>query len=281
MVGFGSYTSGSVNQSGRVAYTLDGGVTWETAAFDGVDDDPETADCDEYTFYTNLNTVALLQPGVRSYNGGGDDWRLEFFVSSRNTSAPSCALARVLVEPSGGSVSASWTWYPLDRDTGICPIDGRNLTGVATSPWGEDAFIWGSYTSWPLSGSRSGGVCAVDVDDPTDAAGARKEVIDPQDWRFSIGAVEPHPYVSDLLAVAPLLDAISWQKCHQDGDGDCPDAPRVLLVDHDAAGWTVNQVASMAPSSAGNALAWTDLQDAALIYGTAGGGAWRGEVLWQ
>ena len=280
-------TADGFTWTGRLAYTVDGGVAWDAAEFDGdwAPNDPENDDCDETAFFEHVNAVAILGAGGRTYNWGGDDWRLEVFVSTDYASNTSedyhhCALARVVVEPDPDGVPEStWTWYTLDRDDDntVCRVDGRNLGGVATAPWGEDAFVWGGYGYVQSNGDRFGGVCAVDIDDP----GLRGTVISPHAWQLSIGAVAPHPWVADLVAVAPLLDGETWAQCHHDGDGDCPDDPRLLLVENGVGGWSTSQVFTMPPSLAGSALDWTDLGTSAVVYGTSGSGTWMGTLGWD
>ena len=157
------------------------------------------------------------------------------------------------------------------------------MLGVSTSPWGDDAFIWGQYSRAGGATARKGGVCTVDIDDP--AATQRRMIVDPQTWQFSIGSVAAHPWVSDLVAVAPDLDTVAWALCHLDGDGDCPDAPRPLLLERTSTGWTTSQLGTMPPSLAGDALAWTELGSTTmlptLVYGTAGSGTWLGALSWD
>lgn len=90
-------------------------------------------------------------------------------------------------------------------------------------------------------------------------------------------------FLTDLLAVAPDLDTVAWAQCHKTGEGDCPDAPRPILMERGASGWTAYQVANMPPGLAGTALAWTNLDEAitTLVYGTAGQGTWLGTLWWD
>ncbi|MBM4364967.1 MAG: hypothetical protein FJ102_02050, partial [Deltaproteobacteria bacterium] len=241
LVGFGSYSygSGASEVTGTVGYTIDGGESWHQVDFDGDWDGDAIAgdadDCDEHDFYAKLKGMVLVGKGdtsaaweLDSVEGLTDasEGGLDFFLASRDSTAGGasdgqCALARVQVDSTG----ATWTWYDLSDTTLDCAVDEENMRGIVASPWSDDLFIWGSYDY--VSTGSSGGVCAMDIDDVS----LTRQVVDPDIAQFSIGDVAPHPQVSDLIAVAPILDADAWVECMSSGAGDCPDEPRPILME--------------------------------------------------
>lgn len=100
-------------------------------------------------------------------------------------------------------------------------------------------------------------------------------------WQLAIGDVAPCPEVADPLFVALLLDAEAWDQCKLAGAGDCPDAPMPLPVERNSGGgWSVTSSGSAPPMTTATAAAWTSLSAPSLLFGTEGGGAWRGAISW-
>ncbi len=71
------------------------------------------------------------------------------------------------------------------------------------------------------TGYGRGATGAIDITDDTLAT----RVVDPSAYQLAIGDVSPHPEVTDLLVVAPMLDADAWLQCMEPGAGSCPDVP--------------------------------------------------------
>jgi hypothetical protein len=289
LVGFNSYSynDGANEVGGRVAYTIDEGAAWTTVPFNGdwagtptyADDD-----CVAYDFYGKLKGVSFVGKGDLSWATELDgtpgltdpsEGSLDFFVASRNPTIGGandgrCALARVTVDSTG----TSWTWFDLSAGALACDVDEENLRGVAASPWSNEVFVWGFYEY--SAGVHEGGVCAIDVDDATLAS----RVVNPATYQLAIGDVSPHPAVADLLAVAPLLDGDAWLECMEPGAGACPDAPYPMFAERTGSGWNVTVLGSAPPMTTATAVSWAPLDQARLLYGTEGGGAWRGEISW-
>lgn len=257
VVGFTSYTyddgTKNVDVTGRIAYTLDGGISWDPVEFEpyyrplgertGIYCSARFGcECSEWDFYNALSSVALLKQTDRTYYNSSTDWNLSFFASSSYlgssaaVSPEHCALAKIDVG-SGGTV---WTWYDLEPTAADpqldCNVNGDVLAGVATANWGDQAFIWGNYRR---SGSQhDGGVCSVSIDDD--------DVVEPitpaTSYRHGIGAVAPHPSVSGTLAVAPSQTASTWSECMEVAAGSpprCEGHPLPLLIDQSGPNWMV------------------------------------------
>jgi hypothetical protein len=281
---FESYTTTSA-VDGSLAYTVDSGVNWTKVAFDGdwAGDGATADDCVAYDFFERVKGVALVHRGIDSFaddtdaDGDADDWQLDFFVASRdpdttNASNGHCALARVTVTPTG----TNWTWFPLDRASATidCEVDEENMRGVDTLPWSNEVVVWGFYDY--DAGTHAGGACVIDVDDPTIVT----ELVDPAVYQFSIADVAPHPWVNDLLLVAPYIDAGTWSQCHETGAGDCPDIPYPMFAERSGGTWALSTLSSAPPALVATAANWTDFSDPAVLYATEGAGAWRGALSW-
>lgn len=294
LIGFQSYSylGGASEVAGTLAYTIDGGANWTEVAFDGDwegdgvgDGDADGYDdCDQYDVMSKIKGVTLVAKGDLSWateidgtDGitAGTEGELDFFVASRDAATGGghdgrCALARVHVDSTG----VDWTWFDLSNAALTCDVDEENMRGVVASPWSNDVFVWGFYEY--TAGVHEGGVCAIDRDDDTIAS----RVVDPAQWQLAIGDVAPSPEVADLLFVAPLLDAEAWIQCQEAGAGDCPDAPMPLIAERVGGPWVVTSLNAAPPMTTATAAAWTSLSDPWLLYGTEGGGAWRGQLTW-
>lgn len=281
---FTSYTT-TAAVNGRLAYTVDSGTTWNTVTFDGdwADNGATSDDCDAYDVYEKVKGVALVHRGVDTFaddtdaDGDADDWRLDFFLASRDTDTSDasnghCALARVTVT----MTATTWTWFPLDRASGSidCEVDEENMRGVDTLPWSDEVVVWGFYDY--NGGTHSGGACVINIDSATSVT----ELVDPAVYQFSIADVAPAPYINDLLLVAPYIDAGTWLECHEASAGDCPDRPYPLFAERSGGSWTLTALAEVPPSLVATAVNWTDFNDPAVLYATEGAGAWRGALTW-
>lgn len=289
LVGFNSYSydHGATEVAGRVAYTIDGGANWSTIPFDGDwanTPTDATDDCEPYDFFAKIKRVSFVgkggiswateidgTPGLTSTTEGG----LDFFVGSRNPATTGsndghCALARVSVNSAG----TTWKWFDLSDSTLACDVDEENMRGVVSSPWSKEVFVWGFYEY--DSGVHQGGVCAIDIDNPTSVT----RVVDPAVYQVAIADVAPHPEVTDLLVMAPLIDADAWLQCMETGAGSCPDQPLPMFAERSGPGWAVTVLGNAPPMTTTTAAAWSGLADPWVLYGTEGGGAWRGELSW-
>lgn len=301
---------GETLQTGRIAYTVDSGATWVPVPFDGdysaflasSESCPtEGCVCDEYQFMAHVQNIVLLKQADRSFYNVADDWRLEFFAASPWTSgawtseeAEHCSVAKIAVEagPDGSDAGTEpdlivdWTWYGIDKDVDFsgCSLDPHSLSGVSTSLWGDEAFLFGAYSHFQNTSGSSpvqhhyGGVCTVDIDDPLVP---RTAVVSPNNWQFGIGAVAPHPYVTGMVAVAPLASTLGWEQCMQDGAGDCPDRPLILMADKASGSWMVAPMRGTPPNPNAMSMEWLPLAEMGLVFGSTGSGAWKGSIAWD
>jgi hypothetical protein len=124
----------------------------------------------------------------------------------------------------------------------------------------------------------TGGVCEVDVDDPA----TLQQVVDPLVWQFDIGDVEPHPWVNDLLLIAPQQTTTSYLECLVVNAGPCLANPVPLIAERGSAStWFVYAFDEAPAHQATGSAAWGSLSESNLFVGTAGGGAYRGDLSWD
>ena len=102
---------------------------------------------------------------------------------------------------------------------------------------------------------------------------------------YNIVDIAAHPTLTNLIAVAPQLDASAWFECMElDPAGTasvgCPDVPAPLVMTRDGATWREMSVsADLPPSLIGTSIAWGE-KETKLFYGTEGAGAWRTNASW-
>jgi hypothetical protein len=242
-------------------------------------------------FVEKVNAVALLPLADRSWYSDLTDWRFEFFVTTQYAGRDvnhedRCALARVVIEPDEffplSEPITDWTWHGLDNGANYpnCTLNGDSLLGVSTSRWGTEAFIWGGYSvnNPTTSPKHYGGVCSVDIDTPN----VYSQLVSPSDWHLGIGAVAAHPYVSDLVAIAPRLTGSEFYECKQAALGAaCADKPRLILAEKAGGAWTLTQMATMAPNPNATAIEWMPLDEPGVGMASGGGGGWKGELSWE
>jgi hypothetical protein len=292
--------------AGRLAYTLDGGVTWTRIDFDG-DADPETEgdECDAYDFFRGP-VVSLVHPGADTYwvdndDSGdvseGDDWKIDLVVGARSL-VRECTFARVTVSPTD---PGTWHWGTLDYDAssayGGCQVDARNFKGLVTSPWADELYVWGTYSTAgrtpPLA--EHGGVCAIHLDDSDPSnfnpvASMLSPVGTDNRYEFDVEDVVPHPNVADLVLVVPTFTDTSLQMCENNlirgGIEICPRSPDPVLLERSgdsSSPWNASFLPDPPPAPSGSAAAWSDADAntaGRIYYATAGSGAWRGTVTW-
>lgn len=312
-------SAGSTHVRGRIAYTTDGGENWESVPFADEDGDfsgsylgtlpadcagspaadPNDCWCDGDLFFDGINDITLLADPGHTYPTS-TDWHFEMFVSSAYNHAGEndthwsgdadtgstadwqygwkedhCSLAKLVIEDG----VPEWTWYTLDNsDTApTCSLSGDTVVGVAAAPSGESIFVWGGYRN-PSGSIVTGGVCEVDVDDPA----TLQQVVDPLVWQFDIGDVEPHPWVNDLLLIAPQQTTTSYLECLVVNAGPCLANPVPLIAERGSAStWFVYAFDEAPAHQATGSAAWGSLSESNLFVGTAGGGAYRGDLSWD
>lgn len=304
---------------GRVAYTVDGGVTWTEIAFDASSD----ASCSaisslQYDFFLNDAQLALDHVSGSTWWTSGTDWGLSFFVlagdtnGSLTTAGKSCSLWRVAVDAAGAG--AGWSNLDFDYDAAGCKLNSNTADGVAVSPWSERVVVWGGYSrftngSTDASQHGYGGACFMNFD------GTNKlRVLDPDlsaNW-FAVKDMAPHPYVVDTWFVTPHVDAEAQSQCIRerasDGAGGyvwdndwasvysaCaepvpfilqrrpPASPGWMVVDLPITGLDTLRGTEMATAYGDG---WTviggpvGVELEQLLYGTNGSGVYRGILSW-
>lgn len=284
---FQSYAVDSTDHPGRIAYTVDGGATWASVTFNGDwDGEGALAECDEYEFFRRpkgMSLVMRLAPSGSHFTDSGD-FAFILLVGSRYEDAESendehCGIARVTI--SDAVPDGQWEWFPTYQGSGetLCKIKERDLRGIVASPWSKEFFTWGFYRF--EDSDHFGGVCETDLEDPT----ISHLIVDPAIHHYSIADVAPNPYVTDVLFVAPILDVSAWEECQEATSGACltstDNIPYPFFEERISVGWTPTiPTTDYPPSFSATSLAWTDLDDPAILYGTEGAGAWRGSMSW-
>jgi hypothetical protein len=288
---FASY--GSVE--GRLAYTLDGGNTWETIPYQS----PDKFDYSCGTmadFFDDSLSLTLLKRGTTSHwedDGDGvaeiTEWALDIMVgSSGNTDE--CMMAHI--EFAG---NPTWEWYdnqPAELDAGDCRVTRAGFDGLTGTNWSNEIFFWGGYsaedTGLNANGwSEYGGVCALDLN-----TGTITSVISPTPndhaFEYQFADVAPSPNVADLLLVTGRQTPASVKECMEPiGTGPmsgslCPNATPPLLVTRGYTGnWIKTPLGDVPGSDAGLAAAWgTGEVDDTIYLSTENSGAWKGRFWW-
>ncbi len=149
--------------------------------------------CNEQTFFTSLADIAVHPDSDPTGSGS-----VRLFVAGRSTAASSSCGLREVNFTVGSEGSATW----LDHHSapGTCQLDTNQVRGVATTPSGRWAVVFGGR---PDGSAASGGACALDLSQSTPSF---ELAVDPAKVALELYALVPHPHVEDLFLMGGVAD---------------------------------------------------------------------------
>jgi hypothetical protein len=290
---FSSFTLSGTEYPGRIAYTVDGGTTWNQVTFDGDWDEDSTVDptdCDAYDTFNTATGLALLASdstglvtvvGASSQATGrlqGSD-KIVLYLSSRQNGSLSstdseCGLARIEITAGATSDTYDWDWVQMVRsftsDT-VCRVDENNIAGIAASPWPptsstptdkvEELFTWAELEYSTTWSKFVGGACAVTRTETNTGTVSYSisQVVSPDSYPASIGEVAPSPYVTDTILVAMEANLQALHNYTASGASTTLEMPNAwpLWGQRAATNWTLYELDSDdLPNLVGTAAAW-------------------------